>query len=45
VWPSIEAVALRVRRWRQGETLHYLRTISQWYSQLDEQGRLVRRRR
>ena len=45
VWPSIEAVALRVRRWRHGETLHYLRTISEWYSQLDELGRLARPRR
>jgi membrane-bound lytic murein transglycosylase F len=45
VWPSIEAVAVRVRRWRQRETLQYLRTIDGWLGELDEQGRLAGRRR
>lgn len=44
VWESIETVAVRVRRWRQGETLRYLRTIEAWYGQLDERGRVARRR-
>jgi len=45
LWPSIEAVAVRVRRWRQRETLRYLRTIETWLGQLDDQGRLSGRRR
>ena len=45
VWPSIEAVAPRVRRWRQGETLRYLRTIEERFGLLDERGRLAARRR
>jgi membrane-bound lytic murein transglycosylase F len=45
VWPSIEVVAPRVRRWRQRETLRYLRTIDEWLEQLDDRGRLVSRRR
>ena len=45
LWPSIEAVAIRVRRWRQRETLRYLRTIETWLGQLDDQGRLAGRRR
>jgi membrane-bound lytic murein transglycosylase F len=44
VWPSIEAVALRVRRWRQRETLRYLKTIETWLEQFDDEGRLARRR-
>lgn len=44
VWPNIEAVAPRVRHWRQRETLGYLRTIEDWFGKLDEQGRLARRR-
>lgn len=44
VWPSIEAVAVRVRRWRQRETLHYLRTIEALVVQLDEHGRVSSRR-
>lgn len=43
-WPSVEAVAIRVRRWRQRETLGYLRTIEMWLGLLDEDGRLGRRR-
>jgi len=45
VWLSIEAVAVRVWRWRQRQTLHYLRTIAEWFGQLDGRGRLARRRR
>ena len=45
VWPSVEAVAVRVRRWRQRETLRYLRTIEMWLGLLDENGRLAGRRR
>jgi membrane-bound lytic murein transglycosylase F len=45
VWPSVEAVAIRVRRWRQRETLRYLRTIEMWLGLLDENGRLAGRRR
>jgi membrane-bound lytic murein transglycosylase F len=45
VWGSIEAVAPRVRRWRQAETLRYLRAIEAWYGQLDERGRAAGRRR
>jgi hypothetical protein len=45
VWESIAAVAARVRRWRQAETLRYLRTIETWFGQLDDEGRLARRRR
>jgi soluble lytic murein transglycosylase-like protein len=40
VWPSIETVAPRVRQWRHGETLVYLRTIAALFGQLDDQGRL-----
>ena len=45
VWPSIEAVAVRVRRWRQRETLRYLRTIEMWLGLLDQNGRLAGWRR
>lgn len=45
VWSSIVTVAPRVWRWRQRETLRYLRTIESWFGQLDDQGRLARRRR
>jgi membrane-bound lytic murein transglycosylase MltF len=45
VWPSVEAVAIRVRRWRQRETLRYLRAIETWLGLLDENGRLAGRRR
>jgi len=45
LWASIVTVAPRVYRWRQGQTLHYLRTIDMWLGQLDEQGRLSGRRR
>ena len=45
VWPSVEAVAIRVRRWRQRETLRYLHTIEMWLALLDEQGRLAGRHR
>jgi soluble lytic murein transglycosylase-like protein len=39
-WTSIESVAPKVRRWRYGETLHYLRTIADNMGHLDDRGRL-----
>lgn len=37
-WPSIEAVAPRVPRWRYRETLSYVRRIDDHLSALDEKG-------
>jgi membrane-bound lytic murein transglycosylase MltF len=34
VWPSVETVAPRVRRWRYRETLRYVRTIDRNYERL-----------
>ena len=45
VWSSIEAVAIRVRRWRQRETLGYLRKIETLLERFDPEGRLPGRRR
>lgn len=39
-WTSIETVAPKVRRWRYGETLHYIRTIADNMGHLDDHGRL-----
>lgn len=39
-WTSIESVAPKVRRWRYGETLHYIRTIADNMGHLDDRGRL-----
>ncbi len=38
-WPSIVKVAPRVKRWRQGETLEYLRKIRMYLERLDDRGR------
>ena len=43
LWPSIVKVSALVYRWRQRQTLHYLRVLEEWFDQLDERGRLVRR--
>jgi membrane-bound lytic murein transglycosylase MltF len=43
LWPSIVKVSALVYRWRQRQTLHYLRVLEGWFDQLDERGRLVRR--
>lgn len=40
-WPSIEAVAPQVPRWRHGETLNYVRRISAFAAAMDERGRLM----
>ena len=44
-WPSIEAVAPRVRRWRYRETLGYVRRIDDHLLQLDDKGRLATAKR
>jgi membrane-bound lytic murein transglycosylase F len=41
-WTSIETVAPKVRRWRYGETLHYIRTIADNMGHFDDRGRLFR---
>lgn len=41
VWASIVTVSPRVYRWRQRQTLHYLRTIEMWLSKFDDRGRLA----
>jgi soluble lytic murein transglycosylase-like protein len=45
VWTSIEKISSRVWRWRQRQTLIYLRKIETLFGQLDEQGRMASRRR
>jgi len=40
VWTSIEAVADKVSRWRDRETLGYLRKIETNYRRMDERGRV-----
>jgi membrane-bound lytic murein transglycosylase F len=45
LWASIVSVAPRVYRWRQVQTLHYLRTIDMWLGKLDDRGRLTHRPR
>lgn len=40
IWTSIEAVAGKVGRWRDDETLGYLRTIETTYRRMDQGGRL-----
>lgn len=42
-WQNIVTVSALVYRWRQRQTLHYLRVLEGWFDQLDERGRLVRR--
>jgi membrane-bound lytic murein transglycosylase MltF len=44
VWESVERVAARVWRWRQRQTIIYLRKIEALLARLDEDGRLVHRR-
>jgi membrane-bound lytic murein transglycosylase F len=39
-WPSIEAVAPRVPRWRHRETVAYVRRIQEYLARLDDRGRL-----
>lgn len=41
-WPSIEAVAPRVPRWRHQETVSYVRRIREYLARLDDKGRLRR---
>ena len=45
IWPSIETVAARVRRWRHGETLAYLRKIEANWSRLSADATRARGRR
>lgn len=40
-WSSIEAIAPTVKRWRQVETLDYVRRIGGFYGRLDDQGRVI----
>jgi len=40
-WASIESVSARVWRWRQRQTMLYLRKIERLFERLDEQGRLL----
>lgn len=42
LWASIEQVAPSVRRWRQAETLVYVRKISANIDRMDARGRVVR---
>jgi membrane-bound lytic murein transglycosylase MltF len=42
LWPSIEAVASRVPRWRHRETLGYVHRIETNLSRLDSRGRVTR---
>jgi membrane-bound lytic murein transglycosylase F len=44
-WPSIEAVAPRVPRWRHEETVSYVRRIQEYLARFDDKGRLLRERR
>lgn len=39
-WESIRKIARRVWRWRQVQTLYYLRKIERYFGRLDEEGRL-----
>jgi membrane-bound lytic murein transglycosylase F len=39
-WDSIRQIARRVWRWRQVQTLYYLRKIERYFGRLDEDGRL-----
>ena len=43
LWTNVVRVSALVWRWRQRQTLHYLRVLEGWFDQLDERGRLVRR--
>ena len=45
IWPSIETVAARVRRWRHAETLGYLRKIEANWRRLSAGATRVRGRR
>ena len=45
VWASIETVSARVWQWRQRQTILYLRKIEMLRARLDEDGRVVGRRR
>lgn len=40
-WPSIVTIAPKVKRWRQGETLDYLRKIRMYLEQLDDHGHFI----
>ncbi|MEO7963855.1 MAG: transglycosylase SLT domain-containing protein [Gemmatimonadaceae bacterium] len=40
-WPSIVSVAPKVKRWRQKETLDYLRKIRMYLDGLDDRGRVI----
>lgn len=44
LWSSIVQISAQVYRWRQRQTLHYLRVLEGWFDQLDERGRLIQRR-
>jgi membrane-bound lytic murein transglycosylase MltF len=43
-WESIRKIARRVYRWRQVQTLVYLRKIETYLERLDENGRLLTRK-
>lgn len=43
-WESIRKIARRVYRWRQVQTLVYLRKIERYLERLDENGRLLTRK-
>jgi membrane-bound lytic murein transglycosylase F len=44
LWPSIESVAPRVRRWRHEETIGYVRKIDSNLEKLDHKGKVMRRK-
>jgi membrane-bound lytic murein transglycosylase MltF len=44
LWPSIESVAPRVRRWRHEETIGYVRKIDHNLQKLDHKGKVTRRK-
>jgi membrane-bound lytic murein transglycosylase F len=44
LWPSIESVAPKVRRWRHQETLEYVRKIDNNLQKLDSKGKVTRRK-
>jgi membrane-bound lytic murein transglycosylase MltF len=41
LWPSIQAVAPQVKRWRHEETLGYVRRIGEFHATLDDRGRVI----
>lgn len=41
LWPSIESVAPKVKRWRHEETIGYVKRIGEFHARLDDRGRVI----